>query len=73
VNIDERLDMLTRIHLDQTREFHERFMQVEAQMARTDAQMARTDERVAHVMEAMNRLINIVESHEQRLDDLENQ
>ena len=41
MNIDERLDLLTKIHLDQAQEFHGRFLLVEAQMAHTDAQMAR--------------------------------
>jgi len=71
--LDKRLDTFIQITLDQNREFHERFLKVEAQMARTDEQIARTDKRVVEVMETMNRLINIIESHEQRLDDLENQ
>jgi hypothetical protein len=31
----------------------------------------RTDERLVPMMETMNRLANIVEAHEQRLDDLD--
>jgi hypothetical protein len=65
MNIEQKLEALTqtvellaRMHVDHEREYHERSV--------------RTDERLGQLMDTMNRLANIVEADEQRLDDLEN-
>lgn len=55
--LTQTVELLARMHMDHEREYHERSL--------------RTDERLAQLMEAMTRLTNIVEAHEQRLDDLE--
>jgi hypothetical protein len=55
--ITENLNTLTRIHLDDDREYRERFLQ--------------NEKRLAQLVDSMNRLVNVVEAHEQRLDDLE--
>jgi phage shock protein A len=64
MNMEQKLDALTqtvellaRMHLDHEKEYHDRCV--------------RTDERLAQLMEAMTRLTNIGEAHEDRLDDLE--
>jgi hypothetical protein len=64
MDIEQKLDALTqtvellaRMHVDHERDYHERSV--------------RTDDRLAQLMETMNRLANIVEAEEQRLDDLE--
>jgi hypothetical protein len=64
MDIEQRLEALTqtvellaRMHVDHEREYHERSV--------------RTDERLAQLMETMTRLANIVEAHEERLDDLD--
>jgi hypothetical protein len=64
MNIEQKLEALTqtvellaRMHVDHEKEYHERSI--------------RTDERLAQLMDAMTRLANIAEAHEERLDDLE--
>lgn len=60
MTIDERLEKLTQRHeaLTQT-------VEIIAGMQRANEQ------RIAQLMDVMNRLVRIVESHEHRLDDLE--
>jgi methyl-accepting chemotaxis protein len=74
MTIDERLDRLTERHeaLTQTVEL------IAAAQMKTDERMAHltetTDhltERMGQLMDTMNRLANIVISHEERIDDLE--
>ena len=72
MTIDERLEALThtvellaRMHIDNDREYHERFQ-------RTEERFARNEDRLAQLMDTMNRLGRIIEIHEQRLDDLDN-
>ena len=60
MTIDERLERLT--------ERHESLSQMVEVMAGIHQENER---RLARVMESMNRLINIVASHEDRLDDHE--
>ncbi len=55
--LTQTVELLARMHIDHEREYHERSLH--------------TDQRMAQMMEAMTRLANIVEAHEQRLDDLE--
>lgn len=55
--LTQTVELLARMHVDHEREYHERSV--------------RTDDRLAQLMETMNRLANIVEAEDQRLDDLE--
>jgi hypothetical protein len=55
--LTQSVELLVRMHVDHEREYHERSV--------------RTDDRLAQLMETMNRLANIVEAEDQRLDDLE--
>ena len=89
MTIDERieaiainLDMLTRIHLDNDREFRERFQRAEERLQQNEQRLQQNEERyqrrfeenevrLAQLMDSMNRLVRIVEAHEERLDDLE--
>jgi hypothetical protein len=57
--LTQTVELLARMHVDHEREYHERSV--------------RTDDRLAQLMETMNRLANIVEAEDQRLDDLEGQ
>jgi hypothetical protein len=64
VTIDEQLQQitanlntLTRIHLDNDREYRERFLQ--------------NEKRLAQLMDSKNRLVSVMEAREQRLDDPE--
>jgi hypothetical protein len=66
--IARNLDTLTKIHLDNDREYRERFDRMSAGY---NDRFQRNEQRLAQVMDAMNRLITIVESRQQRLDDLE--
>jgi non-ribosomal peptide synthetase component F len=67
MTIDERLEALTQsvellatLHRDLERETAARF-------AETAAATAKTEERMGQLMETMNRLGNIIISHEQRI------
>jgi hypothetical protein len=55
--LTQTVELLARMHVNYEREYHERSM--------------RTDERLAQLMEAVTRLTNIDEAHEERLDGLE--
>ncbi|HEX3879687.1 MAG TPA: hypothetical protein VHW24_22040 [Bryobacteraceae bacterium] len=66
MTIEQKLDALTqtvellaRMHVDHENQYHERSM--------------RTDQRLAQLMEAVTRLTNIDEAHEERLDNIEGQ
>lgn len=62
--IAQAVELLTGFHQDSERRYEERF-------AKTEERFARTDERMAQLMDTMNRLANVVISHGQPLDDLE--
>jgi hypothetical protein len=55
--LTQAVELLARMHVDHEREYHQRSV--------------RTDERLAQMMEAITRLTNIDEAHEDRLDSLE--
>ena len=55
--ITANLNTLTRIHLDNDREYRERFQQ--------------NEKRLAQLMDSKNRLVSVMEAREQRLDDPE--
>ena len=57
--LTQTVELLARMHVDHEREYHERSM--------------RTDRRLAQLMEAVTRLTNIDEAHEERLDNIESQ
>ena len=71
--IAQNLDQLTRIHIDSDREYRERFQQIEELFRRNEERFDRNEGRLAQFMDTMNRLGRILEIHEQRLDDLEEQ
>jgi hypothetical protein len=55
--IAQSVELLTSLHMDSDRRYEERF--------------AKTEEHMVQLIDTMNRLGNIVISHEERLDDLE--
>ncbi len=55
--LTQTVELLARMHVDHEKEYHQRSV--------------RSDERLAQLMEAMTRLTNVVEAHEDRMDDLE--
>jgi hypothetical protein len=68
VTIDERLEALTEtvgIIAAMQKDNERRF-------AETDRRMAETDRRLGQVLQAITQLGNIAESHDHRLDNLEN-
>jgi hypothetical protein len=65
-NIARNLDMLTKIHLDNDREYHERFREIAESFA-----TVRNNFEI--VLDSIKRLEVIATSHDQRLDDLEGQ
>ena len=62
--LTQTVELLARMHLDNEKLFREH-------QAEYRDRSIRTDERMAHLMDAMTRLANIAEAHEERLDDLE--
>jgi hypothetical protein len=76
--IAEHLDLLTRMHIDNEREFRERFDKIEdlfqrneERFQRTEERFQRNEERLAQLMDTMNIVGRILTLHEKRLDDLE--
>jgi hypothetical protein len=69
--IAQNLDLLTRIHLDNDREYRERFRQIEDLFQKNEERFQQNETRVGQLMDTMNRLGRIIEIHDQRLDDLE--
>jgi hypothetical protein len=55
--LTQTVELLARMHVDHEKEYHQRSV--------------RSDERLAQLMEAMTRLTNVVEAHEDRMDDFE--
>ena len=55
--LTQSVELLARMHMDHETEYH--------------ARSIRTDERLAQLMEAMTRLTNIVEAHEDQFEGLE--
>ena len=67
MTIDERLERLAERHeaLTQT-------VEVLAGMQRQNEKLfARNEERMGQLMDAVNRIVRVLESHERRLEDLE--
>jgi hypothetical protein len=62
--LTQTVELLARMHLGNETLFREH-------QAEYRERSLRTDERLAQLMETMNRLANIVEAEDQRLDDLE--
>ena len=71
----QQLDTLTRIHIDNDREYRERFRQMEERFDRDEElfqkRFQQNEVRLAQLMDTMTRLARIIEIHDQRLDDLE--
>lgn len=66
----QSLDVLTRIVLDNQRDWEERWAKSEERWAKSEKRFDKIDERMVQLMDTMNRLGNII-IHEERLDDLE--
>jgi hypothetical protein len=64
--LTQTVELLARMHLDNEKLFREHQTEYRERSLRTD-------DRLGQLMETMNRLANIVEAHEQRLDDLEDE
>jgi hypothetical protein len=67
MTIDERLERPTERHETLTQSV-ELLLRIQRQ---NQVRFEKNEVRMGHVMDSMNRLINIVVSHENRLDDLE--
>ena len=72
MTLDERIEALThtvellaQMHLDNERKFEERF-------AKFEERFGKYDERLAKVVDVVERLAAIAQSHEHRLNNLEN-
>ena len=78
MNIDERLeamartlDTLIKIHLDNDREYRERFAEIAGAQRENEARFAQVTRNFEVMLDSLNRLAEIARAHEQRLDDLE--
>jgi septal ring factor EnvC (AmiA/AmiB activator) len=70
-SVSNRLDILTKIHLDSEQEWRERMDRIEASIEKMSAENRERDRRWSEVVDAIARLALIAQRHEQRLDDLE--
>jgi hypothetical protein len=75
--ITQNLDMLTKIHLDNDREYRERFTALEKAQESLTKGLADFREDVTRYVASMDRVIeqlsNIALDHERRLKDLEDE
>jgi len=74
MTIDERLQMLVAVqasHDDQIGRLVEEGGRLDQRIKAQDERMAVLTERTIQAMDAINRLANIAQSHEDRLGDLE--
>ena len=70
-SVSDRLDTLTKIHLDSEQEWRERMGRIEASIEKMSAENRERDRRWNEIVDAIARLALIAQRHEQRLDDLE--
>ena len=71
MDIDRRLDRLTERHEALTQSVELFIASTRANLDRLEGISEKNEIRVAQLMDTMNRLANIVISHEDRLDDAE--
>jgi hypothetical protein len=69
--ITSNLDTLTKLHLDNDREYREILGSLAATVGRLDIAVEKLTAFAADVKDALRRLTNIAGAHERRLDDLE--